>query len=140
VRAPLRRVAAVVLAGALLSACGGNSSEVRDYVTETYEVDSASSDNVEAHADASVQAVTDDLAGRFEPRDRHDEESGTYFRYKDEFVAIREDPAGGTQISVDDDETGSTRWVPIIGPIFLPGGRFGGPGEWNRGGGPGSGK
>lgn len=124
----------------LLTACGGVSNEVRDHVAATYDVVSADGDNVEARTDAPVEDVTDDLTSRFDPRDRYDEAAGTFFRYNDEFVAVRPDPDGGTLISVDNDDRGSTRWVPIIGPIFLTGGRFGGPGEFNRGGGPGSGK
>jgi hypothetical protein len=140
VRSRLRRTVALVATTTVLAACGGGSHQIRDHVAETYDVISADADNVEARSDASVEQVTQELTGRFTPRDRYDEAAGTFFRYQDEFVAIRPDEGGGTRISVDDDETGSRRYVPIIGPIFLSGGRYGGPGQWNRGGGPGSGK
>jgi Domain of unknown function (DUF4247) len=145
------RVIAFVVVLLVLVACGGGD-ELRDYVANTYDVVSADGDNLEARSAESVDTVASDLTGRFEPRDRYDEEAGTFFRHDDDFVAVRPDPTGGTLISVDSDETGSTRWVPFIGPIFLPGGRFGGPripsgrarnggtGETNRGGGPGAGK
>ena len=148
--APGRAVALIVVL-LLLTACGGGD-QLRDYVANTYDVVSADGDNLEARSTESVGAVTSDLTGRFELRDRYDEDAGTFFRHDDDFVAVRPDPGGGSLISVDSDETGSTRWVPFIGPIFLPGGRFGGPrvgsggtrnggtGETNRGGGPGTGK
>lgn len=150
-RGPGGRVLAFVVLLLVLAACGGGD-QLRDYVAANYDVVSADGDNLEARSPKSVGAVASDLTGRFDPRDRYDEEAGTFFRHEDDFVAIRPDPAGGTLISVDSDETGSTRWVPFIGPIFLPGGRFGGPragggstrsggtGETNRGGGPGTGK
>ena len=146
------RAIAYVLVLLLLAACGGGD-QLRDYVAQNYDVVSADGDNLEARSAESVDTVASDLTGRFEPRDRYDEGgAGTFFRHDDDFVAVRPDPAGGTLISVDSDETGSTRWVPFLGPIFLPGGRFGGPrlggggarnggtGETNRGGGPGAGK
>jgi len=151
VRGSAGRALAFVLVLMLLAACGGGD-QLRDYVANTYDVVSADGDNLEARSSDSVDTVADDLTGRFEPRDRYDEDAGTFFRHEDDFVAVRPDPAGGSLISVDSDETGSNRWVPFIGPIFLPGGRFGGPrlgtggtrsggsGETNRGGGPGTGK
>jgi hypothetical protein len=151
VRGAAGRLIAFAVVLVLLAACGGGA-QLRDYVADTYDVISADGDNLEARTSQSVDSVVSDLTGRFEPRDRYDEAAGTFFRHDDDFVAVRPDPAGGTLISVDSDETGSTRWVPFIGPIFLPGGRFGGPrissggtrnggtGETNRGGGPGAGK
>ena len=145
------RAIAYVLVLLLLAACGGGD-QLRDYVAANYDVVSADGDNLEARSSEPVDSVTADLTGRFEPRDRYDEDAGTFFRHDEDFVAVRPDPGGGTLISVDSDETGSTRWVPFIGPIFLPGGRFGGPrlsgggarnggaAETNRGGGPGAGK
>jgi hypothetical protein len=124
----------------LLAACGTASHQVRDYVAAHYDVISRSNNTVEARSEQSVEAVAAQITGRYSPKDRYDNDAGTFIRYNDEFVAVRPDPSGGTLISADSDQRGSNRWVPIIGPIFLPGGRFGGPGESNRGGGPGSGK
>jgi hypothetical protein len=151
VRGAAGRAIAYVLVLLLLAACGGGD-ELRDHVAQNYDVISADGDNLEARSAESVGTVARDLTSRFEPRDRYDEEAGTFFRHDDDFVAVRPDPAGGSLISVDSDEIGSSRWVPFIGPIFLPGGRFGGPrlggggarnggaAETNRGGGPGAGK
>jgi hypothetical protein len=145
-----RRGVAVLAATSVLVAGCANGERVYDYVAQNYEVLARNGDdNIEARSDLPADAVADDLLRQFPGRDLHqDPAAGTFFRYDDEFVAVRPDPAGGgSLISVDDDETGSTRWVPIIGGFYLPGGRFGGPrtrsggfGETNRGGGPGTGK
>ena len=150
-RGPAGRAIALVVVLLMLAACGGGA-QLRDYVANTYDVVSADGDNLEARSPEPVDTVVGDLTGRFDPRDRYDEDAGTFFRHDDDFVAVRPDPGGGSLISVDSDETGSSRWIPFIGPIFWPGGRFGGPrvggggarnggtGETNRGGGPGAGK
>lgn len=144
-----RRGVAVLAATCLLAAGCADGDRVYDYVGQTYQVLSRNGDrNIEARSDQPVDVVADDLIGRFPGRDLYsDPTAGTFYRYDDEFVAVRPDPGGGSLISVDDDDVGSTRWVPIIGGFYLPGGRFGGPrtrsggfGETNRGGGPGTGK
>jgi hypothetical protein len=147
-----RRAVALLAATAVLVAGCANGNALYDYVSQNYEVIAQNGDdNLEARSDQPVQTVADDLLDRFPGRDVYsDPTAGTFYRYDDDFVAVRPDPAGsGSLISLDDDETGSTRWVPIIGGFYLPGGRFGGPrvstrtggtGETNRGGGPGTGK
>jgi len=144
-----RRGLAVLTVLALLVAGCANGNDLRDYVGRTYQVLARNGDdNLEARSDTSVRNVADDLLNRFPGRDVYsDANTGTFYRYDDDFVAVRPDPSGGALISIDDDDTGSTRWVPIIGGFYLPGGRFGGPrirsggqGETNRGGGPGIGK
>ncbi|MDP9432537.1 MAG: DUF4247 domain-containing protein [Actinomycetota bacterium] len=147
----MRSVMAAALAAVLLAGCGSGNGpgEIAQYVAETYEVTDRREDNVEARSDDSVSEVASDIVSIYEPNERHDEEAGTFLRYDEEFVAVRPDPDNsGSLISVDNSETGSSRWVPIIGPIFLPGGRYGGPrrggfggaGDTGRGGGPGTGK
>lgn len=146
----VRALALLTAVAVLLAGCGGIGDALRAHVSERYEVLARSGDNLEARTDASVDDVTAALVGEFPPNDRYDDPAeGTFLRYDDDFVAVRPEPDGsGTLVSVDDAETGSSRYVPIIGPLFLPGGRYGGPrrggfggfGDSLRGGGPGSGK
>ncbi|MDP9407574.1 MAG: DUF4247 domain-containing protein [Actinomycetota bacterium] len=149
--APPRRRRGVALATAVVLLVAGctNGDALYDYVAQNYQVLAQNGDdNLEARSDQPVDRVAGDLLNRFPGRDVYsDPTAGTFYRYDDDFVAVRPDPRGGSLISLDDDETGSTRWVPIIGGFYLPGGRFGGPrvrtggtGETNRGGGPGTGK
>lgn len=146
-RAPRRGLALVIVLVLLVTAACGSGDQLRDYVAQTYDVVARNGDTLEARSSQPVETVTADIVERFDPQDRYDDPAGTFMRYADTFVAVRPDPGGGTLISVDDDETGSSRYVPIIGGVFLLGGRYGGPrtrnggvGESNRGGGPGSGK
>lgn len=149
VRRSTRALALVTALLVLLSGCGGISGALRDHVRDRYEVLASNGDNLEARADTSVEDVTSALVEEFPPVDRYDDPAGTFLRYDDDFVAVRPAPEGdGTLVSVDDAETGSSRYVPIIGGVFLIGGRFGGPrrggfggfGGTSRGGGPGAGK
>lgn len=144
-----RRATALLAVVALLLTACANGSQVYDYVAANYSVLQRNGDaSIEARSDAPVETVAGDLLDRFPGRDVLEDSAGTFYRYDDEFIAVRPDPAGGSLISVDDDEVGSTRWVPLIGGFYLPGGRFGGPrvrsgggtGEVFRGGGPGAGK
>ena len=146
-----RRAVAVLAATSVLVAGCANGDDLYTYVSQNYQVIAQNGDNnLEARSDQAVDTVAADLLDRFPGRDVYsDPTAGTFYRYDDDFVAVRPDPAGGSLISLDDDETGSNRWVPIIGVFYLPGGRFGGPrvstrtggvGETTRGGGPGTGK
>jgi hypothetical protein len=133
------RGAAAAAALALLAGCGGGD-DAADVVRDRYDVQSSSGDNVEATSGDDVPTVVGALDERLEVRDRQDAQGATFFRSGDDFVAVRPSPEGGSLISVDDDRRGSTRWVAFVGSSYQTGGRFGGPGESNRGGGPGSGK
>lgn len=125
-----------------LAAAFAGSNSVREYVADTYR--SAGSRTVAGSRRASLlydsarppSATAKDIADAVEPADRRTSPSGVFLRYEDDFVSVvpRE---GGSQIIVEDDETGYRNSYFFLGGWW---GTYSGRGEAFRGGGPGGGK
>lgn len=124
----------------VVAAFTGNS--VREYVADTYR--SAGSRTVEGSRRASLlydsakppTATAKDIADAVAPADRRTSPSGVFLRYEDDFVSVVP-RQGGSQIIVEDDETGYRNSYFFLGGWW---GTYSGRGESFRGGGPGGGK
>ena len=71
------------------------------------------------------------------PADRLNDSYGYFLRYRDDYVVVTSDGAGGSRIFVDDEEEGYRHWYGHVGGYW---GTYSSPSEDNRGGGPGAGK
>ena len=133
VLAGLGAVALVVLLAATAT------SSVRDFVRDHYRL-VASRDRGRSTEYASPDPPSDVVAAitrRWQPADRLYEPSGYFLRYRDDYVVVTSDGAGGSRIYVDDEEEGYRHWHGYVGGNW---GTYSGPAEDVRGRGPGSGK
>lgn len=115
---------------------------VRDYIAKTYrpladEKISASANATKVYASTkSVSATARDISNAHKPADRRTTPEGAFLRYSDDMVSVLPN-TGGSKILVDDDATGYRRNYFFVGGFW---GRYSGPAEGFRGGGPGVGK
>ena len=126
------------LALVILLATTGRGS-VRDHVADRYRL-VATQDGGRSREYASPDPpsrVVDSIAGRWKPADRINDSAGYFLRYRDDYVVVSSDGAGGSRIFVDDEEEGYRHWYGFVGGSW---GTFSGPAEANRGRGPGAGK
>ena len=134
-----------VLCALMLTAFVSSRGSLREWLRETYpEADS----DVVAGADERTEtfrsndspvATANEIAEAWKPADRRDDPSGIYLRYRDDVVAVVDDPddEGGSIITVDDADHGYRRWYGYVGGWW---GIYTGRGDTFRGGGPGAGK
>ena len=122
----------------ILLAVTGTGS-VRDYVGDRYRLVS-SVDGGRSREYASTDPpsrVAADITNRWRPADRLNDSYGYFLRYRDDYVVVSSDGAGGSRIFVDDEEEGYRHWYGHVGGYW---GTYSSPSEDNRGGGPGAGK
>ena len=119
-----------------------NHGSVREYIDGRYikrpdeRLDSRAEPTKVYAATTSVAQTTKDIAGAHKPADRRTTAEGAFLRYRDDIVSIL--PEGkGSKILVDDDDTGYRRNYFYLGGWW---GRYSGPAESFRGGGPAVGK
>lgn len=115
------------------------TSSVRDFVADRYRL-VAERDGGRSREYTSPEApsqVVADITGRWKPAERLNDPAGYFLRYRDDYVVISPDGAGGSRIFVDDEEEGYRRWYGHVGGSW---GSFSSPSEDVRGRGPGAGK
>ena len=139
----VRAIAALLVLAILLTGCSNSTGQLREFLDSSYEqvdnatVPNAAPDTRTYRSSLPVPGTVDAIAGAVNPSDRTEQPNGTFLRYPGGIVGVVPDDQGSL-VTLDDEDTGRTRWFPIIGPVFgLPGGR-GATGV--RGGGPGFGK
>ena len=116
---------------------------VRDFIAEEYRAlpeekldERAKPTKVYASTD-TVTETAKDIAKAHKPAERRTAPEGVFLRYSDDIVSILPMAAGASRILVDDDNTGYRRNYFFVGGFW---GRYSGPSESFRGGGPGAGK
>ncbi|ONK14490.1 DUF4247 domain-containing protein [Streptomyces sp. MP131-18] len=138
-----RTLSATAAAGALMllaAGCGGGSGEDDDapraWIADTYE--RAGADDRYRDAADRPTAVASEIEGERRPEDRIDSEGMVFLRYDDDIVAVLPHTSGGSEIDIDDYDSGRSRYSSHVGHRWPASqGRSGGD---FRGGGPGSGK
>jgi hypothetical protein len=138
-------VAALVLSGlGLLGLIFTLSShgDVRDYIAKHYRaqpderLDERAKPTKVFKSSKTVSKTARDIADAHKPAERRTTPEGAFLRYSDDIVSVLP-VAGGSRILVDDEDTGYRRNYFFVGGFW---GRYSGPGESFRGGGPGVGK
>jgi hypothetical protein len=115
---------------------------VREYIDKHYRaapserLDERSRPTLVYVSRAPVAKTAEDIAGHQKPADRRVSASGIFLRYEDDIVSVLP-AATGSRILVDDEGTGYRRNYFFVGGFW---GRYSGPAESFRGGGPGVGK
>jgi hypothetical protein len=129
------------LLGLILTIAGHGN--VRDFIAEEYRAlpderldERAKPTKVYASTD-TVTETARDIAKAHKPAERRTTPEGAFLRYSDDIVSILPMAAGASRILVDDDDTGYRRNYFFVGGFW---GRYSGPSEGFRGGGPGTGK
>jgi hypothetical protein len=136
-------LAGVGVLGLIFTITGQKS--VRDYVASKYtfagkqKVEGGSSDTLVYSSPVSVSRTVADIAAEHKPADRRTTESGQFLRYENDIVAVLPPDPGksGSKVTVDDEQTGYRSHFLYLGGWW---GRYSGPAESFRGGGPGGGK
>ncbi len=115
------------------------TSSVRDYADDNYRLVTVSDGgrSREYTSSDSPSRVVAAMTSRWKPADHLSNPSGHFLRYRDDYVVITPDGAGGSRIYVDDEEEGYRRWYGHVGGHW---GTQSSPSEDVRGRGPGAGK
>ncbi len=135
----LRKGLALGLIGAgvlaLVLVLVGSSGGVRGFIRDTYERD-GSDRGAEVYRSGKPPAtVAREIAAEHAPADRRATPEGVFLRYRDDMVGVT--PQGdGSRIAVADEDRGYALFFPFVGGYW---GRYSGPAEGFRGGGPGGG-
>lgn len=137
-------LAAIGLFG-IVATVMGSSRSVRDHVAGEYrfvrdEPVPGDDDVTKVYSSPdSISRTAEDIADAKKPGDRHTTEAGQFLRYSDDIVAVvPPDPGGtGSLVMVSDEDTGYRHHFFYVGGWW---GRYSGPAESFRGGGPGGGK
>lgn len=150
----IRIVAALLLLVVFATGCGASeAAQVRSYLDANYEqidneaLDGGRNDTRTYRSDRDVPTTVGEIEAAVQPRERANNDAGSYLQYPDVVVAVQPPAEGeGSVVTLDDDEYARRRF-PFIAPLFIPigGGRgfgrsSGGSGGTVRGGGPGFGK
>jgi hypothetical protein len=136
-------LAGIGVLGLIFTITGQGS--VRDYVAGHYrlvgkqKVQGASGETLVYASSRSITRTSDEIAKEHKPADRRTTESGEFLRYENDIVAILPPDPGkaGSKVTVDDEQTGYRHHFLYLGGWW---GRYSGPAESFRGGGPGGGK
>lgn len=136
-----------VIIGLCLAALGGlvfigllaftATGSVRDHIHDNYRLVRDEGRSREYTSPDPPSVVVAAIASRWKPADRLSDPSGHFLRYRDDYVVVSPDGAGGSRIHVDDEDEGYRRWYGHVGGSW---GTYSGPSEGARGGGPGAGK
>ena len=138
-----------ILIGLVLSAIGAlglivllaftATGSVRGFVGDRYQLVSEADGgrSREYRSPDPPSRVVADITRRWKPADRLTDPAGHFLRYRDDYVVVTSDGAGGSRIYVDDEEEGYRHWYGHVGGSW---GTYSGPAEDVRGRGPGAGK
>ena len=135
----LRKGLALGLLGAgdlvLVLVLSGASGGVRGFIKENYERDGSDRGAEVYRSDEAPAAVAKQIADAHAPADRRATPEGVFLRYRDDMVGVMAE-GGGSRIAVADEDRGYALFFPFVGGYW---GRYSGPAETFRGGGPGGG-
>ena len=127
-------VAALGVLGLIL-VISGASGGVRGFIKDRYERAGGDRGAEVYRADAAPAAVAKEIADAHAPADRRATPEGVFLRYRDDYVGVTPE-GGGSRITVADESRGYALFFPFVGGYW---GRYSGPAEGFRGGGPGGG-
>ena len=119
----------------VLTGCS-SSQQVRDFLRETYDLQSSRGDTAVYSSADPVGTTTTRIANAVEPAARDADGGAEYLRYDDDIVIVTA-ASGGSTVRVEDlDGRYRSGFFAYLGPGFNPGSPAGGGGD----GGPGDGK
>ena len=119
------------------------SQGIREHVKSNYKfvgTEAIPNDNDKALVYTSTKPPSKtaaDIIDAVKPGDKLVTDAGVFLRYKDDIVAITPQSGGGSQIQVEDEDSGYRHHFLYVGGWW---GTYSGRGEGFRGGGPGAGK
>ncbi|MDQ3763806.1 MAG: DUF4247 domain-containing protein [Actinomycetota bacterium] len=127
-----RPLATTLLAAVLVLAGCGIGYDVRDFIEDTYVLQSRSGDTAIYGSNDPVGTTTSTIVNAVNPAARAADGGSEYLRYDDDIVIVS--PAlGGSTVRVEDlDDRFSNGFFAFLGPGFRPGspvGGSGGPGD-----------
>ena len=120
-------------ASALILAGCGYDGDVRDFINDTYVLQSSNGDTAVYASDDPVGPTTSTIVNAVNPAARQSDGSSEYLRYDDDIVIVSA-ALGGSTVRVEDlDGRYRGGFFAFLGPGFRPGapgtGFGGGPGE-----------
>lgn len=128
-----RSVATALVAAALVLAGCGFGNDVRDFINNTYVLQSSNDDTAVYASDAPVGPTTSTIVNAVNPAARQSDGSAEYLRYDDDIVIVSAAPGGSTVRVEDLDSRYRGGFFAFLGPGFRPGapgtGFGGGPGD-----------
>lgn len=115
------------------------TGSVRDFLADRYRLVVAR-DGGRSREYASPEPpsrVVAAITNRWKPAERLNDSAGYFLRYRDDYVVVTSDGAGGSRIHLDEEEEGYRRWYGHVGGSW---GTFSSRSEDVRGRGPAAGK
>ena len=128
-----RFLTTAVLAVALVLAGCGIGTDVRDFIEDTYVLQSSSGDIATYASNESVGPTTSRIVNAVNPATRAADGGSEYLRYDDDIVIVSPAPVGSTVRVEDLDGRYRGGFFAFLGAGFRPGapgaGSSGGPGD-----------
>ncbi|MGH3919058.1 MAG: DUF4247 domain-containing protein [Pseudonocardiaceae bacterium] len=128
-----RSLATTLLATALVLTGCGIGNDVRNFVEDTYRLQSRSGDTATYGSNDPVGTTTSRIVGAVNPAVRQADGGSEYLRYDDDIVIVSPAPSGSTVRVEDLDSRYRGGFFGFLGPGFRPGSPAAGSGS----GGPG---
>lgn len=128
-----RFLAAIGLAVALVVAGCGIGNDVRNFIDDTYQLQTRSGDTAVYASRDPVGPTTSRIVGAVNPAARQADGGSEYLRYDDDIVIVSAAPGGSTVRVEDLDSRYRSGFFGFLGPGFRPGSPAGsgsgGPGD-----------
>jgi len=127
-----RSLATTLLAAVLVLAGCGSGNDVRDFIEDTYALQSRNGDAATYASNEPVGRTASRIVGAVNPAARQADGGSEYLRYDDDIVIVSA-ASGGSTVRVEDlDGRYRNGFFAFLGPGFRPGspaGGSGGPGD-----------
>lgn len=127
-----RSLATILVAAALVIAGCGTGNGVRDFVGNTYVLQSRNGDTATYVSHDPVGPTTSRIVSAVNPAARQADGGSEYLRYNDDIAIVSAAPGGSTVRVEDLDSRYRSGFFGFLGPGFRPGspaaGSSGGPG------------
>jgi len=128
-----RSLAWTLLAAVLVLAGCGSGNDVRNFLGNTYALQSRTGDIATYASAAPVGITTSRIVNAVRPATRAADGGSEYLRYDDDIAIVSPAPGGGSTVRVEDlDGRYRNGFFGFLGPGFRPGspaGGSGGPGD-----------